>query len=437
MQTTVTPRRAPQVLLGDLEVIQPELTFYSKIAHVHELEQTRKYIDRLVSQRASVVHGLKNIELLPALDNRNVQYRRQYGSRITYHNYTNRGMVFMDRTGIPVTIEPEVRKSGLECPCVIIRKELHFDNDIVATDAFDGIRDMAPVQCPELKRIQPMLITERGIHTYGRKIALEYVISEEEIDNGKQSVYHLKTDTLIYIKGTSEPPIHPFSAQYVAPVSVDLEHYPKGERDTEMVFRYVSPDPNASPKFIRVANKTLAIYPEIDCPVKSVAVRSRDKKGNVEATIDVAEYIEILYPTSAETGNPNSVGFRCTRLTVEDAQNYYGIFDSELEAAKASETYEARIKLAKERADMSELEHKQKMLELKDKVRNLEADLALRTRQLEQMKMDGGAYAEKIKERRETTAHRQKMHTEYFKFGATITTTLLGLIPLLIRLRPT
>lgn len=435
MQTTITPRKAPHVMLGELDVIDPELSFYSKIPHLHENDEARKYVERLASQRAYVVSGFKNIELLPALDNRNVQYRRQYGSRITYHNYTNRELVFMDRTGIPVLVAPEIRKSGLDYPCVIIRKELHFENDVVATAAHEGIREMSPIHCPELKRVAPLLITERGLHTYGRKVALEYVVTEEEIDNDKQSVYHFKTDTLIYIKGLVDPPVHPHCAQYFAPISPQLPHYPKGERDTEVVMRYVSPDPNARPKYIRVANKTLAIHPELECPVKFIAVKSRDKKGNVEVPIEAAEYIEILYPTSADTGNPKSLGFRCTRVTVEEAKQYYGVFDTEAEAYQAGETYESRIRLAKERADLAELEHKRAVNELKTKILNLEAELAFKGRQLDQIKLDGGAYAEKVKERRETAAHKQRMNMEYFKFGATITTTLLGLVPLIMKIR--
>jgi predicted RNase H-like nuclease (RuvC/YqgF family) len=113
---------------------------------------------------------------------------------------------------------------------------------------------------------------------------------------------------------------------------------------------------------------------------------------------------------------------------------YHGVFDSAAEAESSADTYEARVRIMKERLDFEQLDRKKGNVEYENKIEELEQQLLDKDRRIEQLKNDRAAILEEARERRETNSHEQKMSVEHFKFTAIVVTTVLGMIPLLIKL---
>jgi hypothetical protein len=226
---------------------------------------------------------------------------------------------------------------------------------------------------------------------------------------------------------------HPHSAQHVSPIGEKISAYGENEDDLTFTARYVTTKPKATPKYLRIANKTFAIEPCLSSPAKLILPQSngKDSGGYVEAD----EYIELLYPSKAETKNSASTAYRITRLTMDEARAYYGVFDSAAEAAASTETYESRIRLAKEKLELSEADAKRKMAEVQQKLVKSEQEVHNLQTQVNELKTSNAAQVELIKERRDTQAHSQRMNMETFKFVATVATSLLALIPLVIKLK--
>ncbi len=430
MQTTVIPSKPTKVLHGELD-IDADIQFYNNVAHLSENDATRLYLQRLENQnRLFVTSGKTKPILSGTFDDRSIDYKRQYGTRFSVHNYTLKPIVVIDRIGLPVVIEPELRTSGLERPCVLIRKEMHFDSDDICKRVHDTITELGTLHCPELKELQPILMRPGSRGRFGRKVGMEYIIGESDLENPEQAVFHYKTDLVIAYYQPGNLPMHPQSAQRIPSLDMDVPGYPQGEQDVTVRMRYVSNNPRANAKYIRIANKTFQLNPQIEDPAKLVAVRGRDKKSKEMEYREELEYVEFLYPACIDTNDPRVKGHRCVRLTLEEAKLYHGVFDTLAEANASTETYENRIRLAREKADLQELEYRRRENEHKERVASLE-------KQLNDLKQEQHIRVEQLKERRETNLHEQKVRIEHVKFGIGIATAIVGMIPLALKIYQT
>lgn len=405
-----------------------DLKVYNNVALLSENEATRHYLSLLENRsKLLITSGTPKPILSGTFDDRSIDYKRQYGTRLTVHNYTSKPIVTIDRVGLPVVIEPELRQSGLDKPCVLIRKEMHFDNDDVCKRVHDTLIGMGQLHCPELKELQPVLVRPGTRGRFGRKIGMEYIIREMDLDNPQEAVFHYKTDLVIAWYRPGNLPTHPSSAQYIAPLDMEVPGRPQTDDDVTVRMRYVSNNPNALPKYVRFANKTFQLTPQFEDPAKLVAVKNRDKRIKDLEYVEELEYIEFLYPSCIDTKDPKIKGHRCVRLTLEDARMYHGVFDTLAEANAPAETYENRIRLAKEKADLQDLEYRRRENEHKERVAALE-------KQNSDLKQEQQVKLEKIKERRESELHRQRMSFESAKFGFSVAATILGLVPVAIKI---
>lgn len=434
MHFKVHPKVAPPVRIGDFDVITSSVELYTTQAEMHEKNKAAAMNQRYRQHSQFVsLSGERSVELPRVLDDRSVYYHRQFGIKTTIHNYTTKPVMVLERIGLPVVIQPERRLSGHSDACLIIRVERHFDSDATCREAYDLINKMGAVHGGEVKSIQPLLIRNAGQYRFGRKIAIEYKISEADLDNPSQTLYHHSTDLLLSLLIADPSVTHPYSPQHVDPIVFDKSVYDENARDLRVVIRYFTNNPNATPLYIRIANKTFAIEPEEASMARLIDVSKRDK-AEPSRYEEVSEYVEVFYPTRCEVKSAAAVGYRCSRISLEQARDYYGIHATAEEATGALVTAEGRIRTLKDQLDIAKSESARKLQAQQVEIDELKATNGTIKRELEQTRKENEIAVEKLKLKRENQTHSQRMSLETFKFTATVATSLLALAPLIVKL---
>lgn len=432
MDTNAKPSALPPAKMGEFDIVRNDIEFHGDSIKNYLHRKDEALCTRIAEAKRHVVYGQCTTYMRAVADDRGANYNRPFSVKLSFHNYLGRDVFVMGRDGLPAAIPTEQFRHEHDRVCFIIRKELIFHDLELCKKAHAELASMGILNSSELKTIKSLLTRDTS-PKFGRTIVSEYIIDEDEFDNTQQCVYHHKTDTLVYLKTDGINHRHPHSSEFIKPYDSDFAYFPKGANDMGVTLRYVSPDPNSAPKYVRVAGKTLVLFPEFDAPRKLIAVKQKNKEA-ATAQIESDEYIEIFYPAKSDSADASVVGFRCSRLTVEDAKMYHGVFDSAAEAESSADTYEARVRIMKERLDFEQLDRKKGNVEYENKIEELEQQLLDKDRRIEQLKNDRAAILEEARERRETNSHEQKMSVEHFKFTAIVVTTVLGMIPLLIKL---
>lgn len=434
MHFKVHPKVAPPVRIGDFDVITTSVEHYTTQAEIHEKNKAAA-LNQRYRQHAQFVSlsGERSVELPRVLDDRSVYYHRQFGIKTTVHNYTTKPVMLLERIGLPVVIQPERRLSGHPDPCVVIRVERHFDSDATCRDAYDLINKMGAIHGGEVKNIQPLLIRNAGQYRFGRKIAIEYKLSEADLDNPSQTLYHHNTDLLLSFLVGDAAVTHPYSPQHVEPIVFDDKIYDGGERDLKVVIRYFTNKPGATPLYIRIANKTFAIEPEETSTVRLIDVSKRDK-AEPSRYEEASEYVEVFYPTRCEIKGTAASGYRCSRISLEQARDYYGIHATAEEATNVLATAEGRIRTLKEQLDLAKSESARKLQAQQVEIDELKAANGTIKRELEQTRKENDLAVEDLKLKRENQTHSQRMNLETFKFTATVATSILAMMPLIVKL---
>lgn len=434
MHFKVHPKVVPPVRIGDFDVISTTVEHYTTQAETHEKNKAAALSQRYRQHSQFVsLSGERSVELPRVLDDRSVYYHRQFGVKTTIHNYTNRPLLVLERIGLPVVIQPERRLSGHSDPCVIIRVERHFDSDSTCRSAYDLINKMGTIHGGEVKSIQPLLIRNAGQYRFGRKIAIEYRLSEADLDNPTQTLYHQSTDLLLSFMVDDVGVTHPYSPQHCDPIVFDDKVYDGGNKDLRVVIRYFTGNPNATPLYIRIANKTFAIEPEEASMPRLIDVSKRDKEEPSRYE-EVSEYVEVFYPTRCEIKGAPTAGYRCSRISLEQARDYYGIHATAEEATNVMSTAEGRIRMLKEQLELAKAESARKLQAQQVEIDELKATNGSIKREFEQAKKENELAVEDLKLKRENQTHSQRMNLESFKFTATVATSILALAPLIVKL---
>lgn len=434
MHFKVHPKAAPSVRLGDFDITHASTEHYSTQAEMHERNKTESQAQRMRQHLAYYsATGERTYDLPRVLDDRSVYYHRQFGVKTTIHNYTTRPLLVMERVGIPIVIQPERRLSGHPEACVIIRVERHFDSDKTCRDVYDLINTTGAAHGAEIKAIQPLLIKNAGQYKFGRKIAIEYKLLESDLDNDNQTLYHHRTDLLLSFLIGDAGVVHPHSPQNVVSGQISHANYDMSDDNLRVIIRYFTNDPKATPLYIRVANKTFAIQPEASTCDRLVDV-SRKEKNETTRYEEVSEYVEIFYPTRCEIKGADANGYRCSRVSLQQATDYYGIHATPEEAANAAVTSESKIRLLKEQVELLKNEQARKTQSLQTEIDELKIANGAVKRELDEARKENSVVVEELKLKREDQNHHQRMNLESFKFTATVATSLLAMIPLVIKL---
>lgn len=424
MKTTVYPKQRPVGYIGDLSLVQADCEQYNTKENAYVSIKEKTYT-------AAQLHNPANVVFYSYRDDRSININRQFGTRFSYHNYTKHTLLIVDRLNLPVTIASERRY--YDGPVgLIIRKELYFDNADIAAQSYENVQRLGSLMGNELTKIMPFLSTNFRCNSYGRNISLEYFISEEDILNADGKLYHLPTDTVISFNNIDNTTKHPCSPEYNGPIGLYVENYPMGEEDVGMVFRYVSNDPTAIPKYIRVANKIFRIKPQLENPAKLTAVVTKDKKVEL---IEATEYIECLYPTKVDALSGDTKGYRCNRITLSEAREKYGIFDTLEEATIPLLSVEKAEAKLRDRIEHLETDYKNLSRESKERISILELQIKRKEIENEELKKSNHAETENIKEKREEQSHKRKLNFEFVKFLTGFIAAVLAIVPLAMKLR--
>ena len=369
-------------------------------------------------------------------------YQRQLTTKRTYHNYTDGQITICERNGVPLVYNPDIRDSGFTEPCVVIRHEIAFDDMETMKRTLAALRQLGETASSDLRQAKTQLISDaKRISLYGYRLEFEYVVTLEEMQRQGGSAYHRKTDTVLSILPLDRVPRHPHTADSTS-LGIGFNLEPDPHDDINVVVRYVSPDPEANPLYMNFANKILKLIPQTGHPEKLVSIAS-PKGRRAEPPVEMAEYIEFIYTAKSEGSDER--GIRYARLSVDDAKEAYGIFSSHGDAVNAKATLEATVRTQKQKLDGQEAafqeraaatarEHAEQLRAMQDKLRDKDATISAKNEEIQDLKKSNTAENERVKEKREGQAHKQKMNFEIVKFVISVVTMVLGIVPLLLKL---
>ena len=420
----VYPKERTISFVGDLDLLDADVEFYNA--------DEKTYRDNKAQQGKyrHTQHGVL-FPVITSADDRSIFHKRQFGTRFSFHNYSNHDILIIDRINLPVTITPDA--NYIEGPPrLIIRKELYFDTQEIATKAYQNVASFSTIHGNELTKILPHLGKQIQHSLFGRCIALEYTVLFSEIVQADGELFHIPTDTLLSILPIQQTNKHPASPEYVNSKLQYPSTYPSTENDVGVIFRYISNCAKATPKYIRVGNKVFKILPQSFNPAKLMEVTLKDRSVVLE---EASEYIECLYPTKIDALRNTTTGYRCNRLSLNEAKEKYGIFDSLEEANAPLLAIEKAEQRLRDKIEQLELDQKQLQREHRDKLRNLENEIKAKQSDYDDLKKSKQAQTEKQKDLNDQAAHQRKSHFEFFKFILGSITAVLAMIPILLKLR--
>ncbi len=422
--TTIYPRGKPKTYLGDIDRIVANVEYYTSTEAAHKRKKISDFIDK-----QSRVPGAIGA-LYPPKDRR-VDYMRQYGLRYSFHNYTASDIVVVDRLGLPVTVRPEQRRPSERpmAPCVVILREMHFDDESVSLKAYANVQSQGKLHGAEITRMMPELGRRDPYHKFGRSISLEYTITEAEIRAADGRLYHLPTDVVVSFLSAADTLRHPCSPEYVQQQDPYIPNYPTGARDVHVNFRYVNPNPQASPKYVRVANQVFALKPEYTEAAKLV-LRYTGKDRDKPVEEEVTEFIEVLYPARLDASRDDVLGWRCHRVTLEEARSRFDVYDTLEDARNPIVVAERKEQQHKDTLAAQAAKAGDVQAVLQTKLEESDADNRRLKHLLDELRRARDLELERIRDRNEEQTHRRRLSAETIKMTAGILTaglTVFGL----------
>ncbi len=158
----------------------------------------------------------------------------------------------------------------------------------------------------------------------------------------------------------------------------------------------------------------------------------KDKTTTIQ---EASEYIECFYPTKVDSLRNTTSGYRCNRISLHEAKEKYGIFDTIEEANAPLLTVEKVEQRLKDKIEQLELDQKQQQREHRDKLRQAENELRAKQSDYDDLKKSKHSETEQQKEMNEHASFKRKNHFEFFKFILGSMTAVLAIVPILLKLR--
>jgi hypothetical protein len=418
--STVNPKGEPESYLGDLDKISVGASYYAGDEGTHTEKLIKEYLEQ---QSRTPAHHRVFFEL----DDRWIDYQRQYGLRYSFHNYTNTDIVVVDRLGLPVTITPERRKPET-AGVFVIRKEMYFDNAKVSHQAYRNVQSLGRLHGAELTRLMPELGREVIGHRFGRCLCLEYSITEAEITAGDGRLYHLPTDMVVSFLSAGETIRHPSSPEYSQNYAPFIPNFPDGTLDVRVAYRYVSADVKALPKYVRVGSNVFMLQPERREPAKLVTMPIGKDKTLTD--VEMSEYIELIYPAHLDATREGVRGYRCQRVTLAEAKDQLDVYDTLEDAKNPIQVTEREKKQHKDELASQAAKHAEQLRGLQEKLVEKEDDNRRHKRTIDDLREARDLEIERMREENERASHKRKLGTENIKLItgiATAAVTLAGL----------
>lgn len=412
----VNPLGEPKPTTGDLNRVTYTPDFYAEEEAVYEQRLLTQQIEAQSRLGGSLVFYEPN-------GIRHANYERRYNLRFSFHNYTPSDIVVVDRMGLPVTIPPHRLTS--ENPkyrgTFLIRKELYFDNQDVAHQAYRNVLSLGKLQGKELSEILPYLGAPSKWGFYGRCLAIEYCLTADDIRAGDGRLYHLPSDIVVSFLSAANTIRHPCSPEYVQDLNnAYLPNYSVGLKDIRMVYRYINADVKAPPKYLRLGKFIFMLEPETGEPARlGLEPRGKDK---ALTEVELTEYIEVIYPAHLDATRKDVKGWRCHRMTMEQARESGEIFDTQEDARNPIQAAERERQKHKDDLAAQAAKHADTVRNLEAKINSKEEDEQRHKRTIEELRRARDLELERIREANERATHRRRLSSENIKLLATLAT---------------
>lgn len=418
--STQHPNGVPKPHLGDQSKIQIDAQYYTADEATYERQQLIQYLEH--QSRSSGVLSTSH-----SFDNRKIDYHRQYGLRFSFHNYTNHDVVVIDRLGMPVTIRPE-RRNSANLGTFVIRREMYFDDEAVCHQTYRNILSLGQLNGHELSKLTPELGREIPGHRFGRNLSIEYIIKQDDIRAADGRMYHLPTDMVVSFLSAAQTIRHPCSPEHVLDWNSFIANFPDGSLDVRVAIRYITNDIRAKPKWVRFGAQVFMLRPECREPAKLVQVAAGKEKQKQD--VELATYVELIYPARLDANRSDVSGYRCLRLSLEDAQDQLGVYDTYDDARSPSLVHEREKLQHKNELQAQSSKAVERERVLLEKLEDRESELRKHRTTIEDLRRARDLEIERMREENERAAHRRKLSSENIKLLtvlATATVTLAGL----------
>lgn len=436
MITNVQPTGEPVVYVGDFDLVESSVSDIS-----HSDHQYSKIYNRTVAPAFDATVGYTFLG-----EGRNEMFFdcKQYGVRWSFKNMSRSEITITDRLGVPITLSSDLGNSDSpQKPYLEICRSSMFADEKITQQTLANIQKLGTIQGADINGFIKSM--SGNIYSgYYRCVSIKYLIPVEDIMHHDGKMYHVPSDLLISLKSIEDTPKHPYSAQNTYTGPMKFSNFEPNVLDLNLAFRYFTNETNATPKYIKVANKVFKLYPQKHNPEKLLkVVAPKDKSNILESS---REYIEVIYPTSVETGNHESKSFRVNRISLVQAREKYHIFDTYDEACVQDIVIERAEQKLKDKIEQLEIEKRIQEREFRDKIKETEREYSEKIRKLEteseqkniaydELKKSNNIELEKIKEMREEKAHERKSDFEFLKFLTGILASMLALVPLVLKLK--
>lgn len=420
---TANPNGKPKSYLGDLDRIEVGVDYLNADEATYTQQLIAEYCEKQSRTPASM-------RMHRELDDRKIDYQRQYGLRFSFHNYTNTAIVVVDRLGLPVTIQPEKRRPEVD-GVVIIRKEMYFDTAQVSQQTYRNVQSLGKLHGAELSRMMPELGREVIGHRFGRCLVLEYTIPEEEIRDGDGRLYHLPTDFVLSLLSAADTIRHPCSPEYSQNYEPFIPNFPDGALDVRVAYRYVSADVKALPKYVRVGCHVFMLQPERQEAAKLTSVPVGKDKTPTE--VELADYIELIYPAHLDATREGVKGYRCHRVSLEQAKDLLGLYDTLEDARNPIQAAEREKKQHKDELAALVAKHAEQLRSLQEKITGQDDDIRRHKLTNDDLRRARDLEIERLREANERSTHKRRIGSENIKLITGVVTAAVTLAGLYVK----
>ena len=295
---------------------------------VVDLHKSDKLNIRIHSSNNSTFFGTPyatetTIDLIAELNN------AEYKEEIYYINNTYKTISLMNRNGIVISVPYTSSCSSRD---FIIRKVLQLKKHSLES-LVRYIQSLSDLDNAELLQIKKLLININLNTLNGCSIMFEYRVTIEELKKYAGTLYHYNTDLVISFSDIISINQHPYSNQFVNIGSFGVENDYSQQTEFNIKLRYVNHESNATPVFVNLLGKVFTLYPQKDGPARKLKLR--DKSGK-SVYSEFKDYLQIFYSSKNDPDGNNPNGVTPIKLSIEEAKETIGLFNTYSEAVYAS-----------------------------------------------------------------------------------------------------
>lgn len=291
----------------------------------------------------------------------------EFREEFFYINNTYREVTMMKRDGLTMSIGHTNSRTSKD---FVVRRAIRLKRaallSTLATLANFTSTDNA--ELAEIKKCLSHVDTGRFSEA---SLMLDYVISVDELNAHGGTVYHQQCDVVLSLKDAFNIDPHPYSSRFLNIGNFGNTKDYAYQKELNIKIRLVDHSSAAGPRYLALGNKTFKIMPQKDAPYRRISTTVAGK--TVER--DSANYVEVFYSACSDTALIDNKGVGWLKLSLADAKDELGLYDSLADAANPS-----RLEGERKR-ELTSLQHALEVLRgqnSRDKARQEQEDLQRR-----------------------------------------------------------